>query len=194
MIALPFKLQKSIILASGSPRRKQLLADLGFTFEVVLRPVDESWPEEMPALEVAKFLAAKKAAAYHDLPNYIIITADTTVCLGNEVLNKAATEAEALEMLRKLQGQTHQVVTGIAVRSGDKTYTHADVVDVTMAPMTDEELLAYIHHAKPFDKAGAYGIQEWIGMAGIIEIKGSYYTVMGLPTHWLYQTLKQLGA
>lgn len=190
-LTLPFKVPFPIILASGSPRRRQLLAQLGFGFQVMTRPTEETWPDDLPAEQVAEYLAKKKALAFlPDSRHTLIIAADTTVCLGNEVLNKAATEEEALSMLRKQQGQDHKVITGVAIAWQGKVESFSDTTTVSFLPMTDVELLAYIRSAAPFDKAGAYGVQEWIGMAGISSIHGSYYTVMGLPTHLLYQRLK----
>jgi len=172
-----------LILASNSPRRQQLLRDCGFEFEVFVRDFDETFPEEMPAHEVAEFLAVEKNKHYRPLkPDAIIITADTTVVLENEVLNKPGDEAHAYEMLSKLSGKTHQVISGVCISSPDHLSSFSDITSVTFRPMSDEDIWYYIKNFKPFDKAGSYGIQEWIGMTQIESINGSYFNVMGLPT------------
>lgn len=180
-----------LILASNSPRRQQLLKDLGFEFEVFTRDFDESFPDSIPTSEVAEYLAIKKNRNYRELrPECTIITSDTTVICDAHVLNKAANKKEAIDMLEMLSGRTHQVVSGVCISSPGKEVSFHDTTDVTFDTISSEEMNYYIDHYQPFDKAGSYGIQEWIGMAKIKAIKGSYFTVMGLPTHLVYSTLK----
>lgn len=187
--------QLPIILASGSPRRAQLLADMGYQFSVKTKSTDESWPQSLPVREVAAYLARKKSLAFtQEAETQIVITADTTVCLDNDILNKAADEQEAQSMLLSLSGQTHQVVTGVCVRYQQTELVMSSVADVRFRTLTDHEIDHYIRTFKPFDKAGAYGIQEWIGMIGITELKGSFYTVMGLPTHLVYEMIAKVSA
>ncbi len=184
-----------LILGSGSPRRKQLLADTGLKFSVLTKNTNEDWPADLPTDEIAAYLANKKATAFKaEAQQSIILTADTVVCVGDKVLNKAETHHQALEMLRLLAGKTHQTYTGICIRYQDQVINATAVADVTFADMPDEVLNHYINTSKPFDKAGAYGIQDWISLVGITEIKGSYYTVMGLPTHLVYAELYRLYA
>lgn len=182
-----------IILASGSPRRAQLLADMGFKFTVLTKATDETWPDHLPVREVAAYLAQKKALAFEqESKDSIIITADTTVCLENSILNKAADASEATKMLQSLSGKTHQVVTGVCIRYKSHELIRTSVADVTFKTLTITEIQYYINQYKPFDKAGAYGIQEWIGMIGITELRGSFYTVMGLPTHDVYDMVSAI--
>lgn len=180
-----------ILLASNSPRRKELLKALGFDFEVVSVDCDEVYPENLPVEKIAEYLSDLKADAYKNLQSgEVLITADTIVALENEVLGKPENAAEAKEMLRKLSGKTHEVYTGITIRNSEKSISKTDVTHVETGELTDEEIDFYIENYKPFDKAGAYGVQEWFGMAKIKRITGSYYTVMGLPTHLVYDILK----
>ena len=182
-----------IILASESPRRQQLLRDMEIDFEVKTKPVDETIPEGMEKTDVALFLCQKKSDAFSDneLKNdELLITADTVVCLGNEILNKPATRAEAIEMLEKLAGNKHEVITGLCLRTREKKALLAVSTDVYFKPLTRNEIEHYVDLYKPFDKAGSYGIQEWIGFIGIDRIDGSYYNVVGLPTARLYEALK----
>jgi septum formation protein len=184
-------LSRPLILASNSPRRQQLLRELGFDFTVQVRPTDEIFPANMPPAEVAGFLAQHKAEQFQpDLDNQLVLCADTIVVIENKILNKPANEAEAKAMLQKLSGQTHEVITGICLLSSEGFHTLSDVAKVEFKILTDTEIDYYIHHYRPFDKAGAYGIQEWIGMIGINRIEGSFYTIMGLPLHRVYQLLK----
>jgi len=183
-----------LILASGSPRRKELLAGLGYDFEVRLLPgIDESYPEGLTGEEIAKTISRKKAEAYRSTMgnDELIITADTIVCIDNRVLGKPKDEEEATEMLKVLRGRTHQVITGVTLTSQEKVETFAAVSDVTFSNITDEEIAYYVENYKPLDKAGAYGIQEWIGYIGVERIEGSYFNVMGLPVARLYQAMKQ---
>lgn len=185
--------EKYILLASNSPRRKELLAGLDVKFEVVTLPdIDESYPDHLKGEDIALYIARKKAAAYKSLLNdsQIILTADTIVCLENEVFGKPADAEDARNMLRRLSGKTHQVITGVTLANKDKEVAFASVTDVTFDQLSEDEIEYYITNFRPFDKAGAYGIQEWIGFIGVKSINGSYFNVMGLPVQKLYQHLK----
>jgi septum formation protein len=182
-----------IVLASNSPRRKELLAGLGMPFEVrVLDGIDESYPSELPVSEVALYIAGLKANAYRDslAPDELIITADTVVIVNDEILGKPTDEADAVRMLRELSGCTHQVTTGVCLLTAEKERRFSVTTDVTFKQLTDEEICHYVNSYKPFDKAGAYGIQEWIGYIGVTGLHGSYYNVMGLPVQRIYSELK----
>ena len=180
-----------ILLASNSPRRKELLKSLGFDFEVVSVDCDEVYPDNLPVEKIAEYLSDLKADAYKNLQSgEVLITADTIVALENVVLGKPKNVTEAKEMLRRLSGKTHEVYTGITIRNSEKSISKTDVTHVETGELTDEEIDYYVENYKPFDKAGAYGVQEWFGMAKIKRITGSYYTVMGLPTHLVYLILK----
>lgn len=185
-----------LILASASPRRRQLLLGLDLPVEVTSTDVDETPPTGMPIAEVAEHLARKKAAAYTGQleTDQVLITADTTVIVGEHLLNKPADPAEARHMLAMLAGRTHQVVTGVCMRTADRTIGFSDIAEVTFAPLTVEEIAYYVERHAPFDKAGSYGVQDWIGYAAVERIDGSFYTVMGLPLHRVYRTLKELAA
>lgn len=179
-----------ILLASQSPRRKELLQSMGYGFEVVAVDCEERYPANLVAENVAGYLSELKAKSFRRLSgDEVLITADTIVALDGEVLGKPKNYQEASEMLKKLSGRTHKVFTGITVRHPGQTITKTDVADVTFAEITDEEIQTYISVHRPFDKAGAYGIQEWLGMAKVRCIHGSFYTIMGLPTHLLYELL-----
>jgi len=200
-----------IILASNSPRRKELLAGLGIPYDVfVLQGIDESYPDTLPANEVAEYIARKKAKAYVNVnPNVnpndnsqlstlnsqlsLILTADTIVVCDGEILGKPRDAADACAMLRKLSGKTHQVYTGYCLQTADKTVSGTVCSDVTFKELSDEEITYYVEKYNPLDKAGAYGIQEWIGYIGITGIRGSYYNVMGLPVQRIYEEIKKLG-
>ena len=183
-----------IILASNSPRRKELLSGLGLDYEVrTLQGLDESYPEGLPMEEIPQYISRKKAAAYTLKPDELLITADTIVYLDGEVLGKPADEAEAKQMLRKLSGKTHQVVTGITLTWSDQQHSFASVSQVTFAQLTEAEIEHYVTHYRPLDKAGAYGIQEWIGYIGVTSLQGSYFNVMGLPVQRLYSEMKKLN-
>ena len=190
---------RRVILASGSPRRRQLLASLDIPFEVDTDfTVDEHYPASTEALEVAPFLSLKKSEAYFDqkliTPETTVITSDTVVVAGSEVLGKPRDEEDARCMLRELSGHTHTVVTGVAVADARERLVRKAETKVTFAPLTGAEMDYYIEHYRPLDKAGAYGIQEWIGAVGVSRIEGSYYNVMGLPLHLLYTMLRELYA
>ena len=182
-----------IILASKSPRRQELLRGMGVEFSILTKETDESFPPEMPLDEVPKYLSLQKSLAFNEdeLPaDYLLITSDTVVICEGEILGKPKDKADAVRMLQMLSGKTHLVVTGVTVRSAEKTESFAVRSNVTFATLDDEEIDYYIEHCKPYDKAGAYGIQEWIGYVGISGLEGSFYNVMGLPTRKLYGVLK----
>ena len=182
-----------IILASKSPRRQELLRGMGLEFSIMTKETDESFPSEMPLDEVPKYLSLQKSLAFTDdeLPEgYLLITSDTVVICEGEILGKPKDREDAERMLQLLSGKTHHVVTGVTVRSAEKTESFAVRSEVTFAQLDAEEIDYYIEHCKPYDKAGAYGIQEWIGYVGISGLEGSFYNVMGLPTRKLYGVLK----
>lgn len=184
-----------IVLASNSPRRRELLAGLGLPFEVrVMADIDESYPADLPVGEVARYISGKKADAYRGslADDELLITADTVVIVGDEILGKPVDEADATRMLRLISGRTHQVTTGVAMLTTTQERRFAVTTDVTFRPLTDDEIHYYISRYKPFDKAGAYGIQEWIGYVGVTSLRGSYYNVMGLPVQRIYETLQQI--
>jgi septum formation protein len=183
-------LSRPLLLASNSPRRKELLTSLGLTFEVRVKEVQEDFPEHLYREEVAEFLASHKADAYlQDLSDELLLTADTIVCLGDRILNKPADYEEAFQMLRSLSGTSHEVITGVCLLTKERKTVFHDVTKVYFKELSDSEIDYYITHYKPFDKAGAYGIQEWIGMVGIRKIEGSYFNVVGLPVQKLYEHL-----
>lgn len=184
-----------LLLASQSPRRKELLSSLGFEFEVVKIDCEEIIPDHIKIENAAAYLAELKAGAFRSLStDEVLLTADTVVAIDQQILGKPKDEADALNMLRSLSGRTHQVYTGITIKTADKIYTETDVADVILDELTDEEIQYYIQNYKPFDKAGSYGIQEWLGMAKIKSMTGSFYTIMGLPTHLVYKILKEISA
>jgi len=185
---------KRILLASKSPRRHYLLKELGIEFEPVDNfQDDEFYPEEMPIEEIPVFLAKKKADNFNDLlnDNCVLITADTIVCCNNSVLNKPDSYDEAYQMLNDLSDNKHTVITGVCLRSAEKEITFIATTDVYFTKLSDSEIDYYLGKFKPFDKAGAYGIQEWIGYIGVEKINGSYYNVMGLPVQKVYKELKK---
>ena len=184
-----------LILASNSPRRRELLAGLGYPYEVrVLDGIDESYPDHLRGADVAAHISRAKAQAYTATmaDDEIIITADTIVCLDDHVLGKPADEAEAIAMIASLSGRTHQVYTGVTLATSQGLTTFVSRSDVTFATLTDDEIRHYVIHYRPMDKAGAYGIQEWIGYIGVERIDGSYFNVMGLPVQRLYTELKNI--
>ena len=183
---------KRVILASGSPRRRQLLGGLEIDFTVrLIDGIDETYPDGMAMAEIPKYISRRKAEAYVPTmaSDEIIITADTIVWADGEVLGKPHTPDEAVSMLRRLSGRTHQVVTGVTVLSADRRETFACVTDVTFDTLSEAEMQHYVADYKPLDKAGAYGIQEYIGYIGVTGISGSYFNVMGLPVQKLYRVL-----
>lgn len=177
-----------IILSSNSPRRKELLAGLGVDFEVrVLKGVDERYPDDIPLNEVPLYIAIEKASAYTVAKDELVVTADTVVIVDNAILGKPKDRAEAYGMLRKISGKTHQVVTGVCLTTIDDQRSFTVTTDVEFKELSDNEIYYYIDKYRPFDKAGAYGIQEWIGYVGVLSLKGSYYNVMGLPVQRIYE-------
>ncbi len=182
---------KRIVLASKSPRRRELLAGLELEFTVESKDVEEIYPEGMPAEEIPVYLAELKATPYHGEldDNTLVITSDTIVLLNGEVLGKPTDADDAIAMLGKLSGAMHQVITGVCLTSAHKTHSFSTTTNVYFRHLSSEEIAFYVHAYKPFDKAGSYGIQEWIGYAAIERIEGSYFNVMGLPVQRLYQEL-----
>ena len=183
-----------VILASNSPRRKELLGGLGIAYEMKAMPdVDESFPTNLESEEIPVYIAKKKVDAYKPImqSDELIITADTIVWLDGIVMGKPKDAGEACEMLRRLSGRTHQVITGVCVTTIDKQVSFSTVTDVTFDELTEEEIEYYVTHFKPMDKAGSYGIQEWIGYVGVRSISGSYFNVVGLPIQRLYSELKR---
>lgn len=179
-----------IILSSNSPRRKELLAGLDLDYEVrVMAGIDESYPCNLLTSEIPVYISKKKAAAYTIAEGELVLTADTVVVLGDEVLGKPKDETDAKRMLRELSGKTHQVITGVCLTTTNKQQAFAVTTDVTFKILTDEEIDYYVTQYKPLDKAGAYGIQEWIGYIGVTSLNGSYFNVMGLPVQRIYEAL-----
>lgn len=183
----------SIILASKSPRRQQFFKDLDIDFTIKLKEVEEIYPKELKGSEITDFLADLKSKAFTNLSdNEILITSDTIVWLENKALGKPKDEADAFTMLRSLSGKKHEVITSISIKNKDFQKIINDVTTVSFKDLTDEEINYYIKNYKPFDKAGAYGIQEWIGFIAIEKIEGSYFNVVGLPIHKLYEAFMNL--
>lgn len=185
----------NIVLASNSPRRKELMSGLGVDYVVKTLPdVDESYPETLQGTEIPAYISREKADAYKSLiqPDELLITADTIVWVNGEVLGKPKGREGAIDMLRKLSGTSHQVITGVCLTTSDWQKSFTAVTDVTFATLTEEEIIYYVDKYTPMDKAGAYGVQEWIGFIGVESISGSYFNVMGLPIQRLYQELKRL--
>lgn len=184
----------NIILASNSPRRRELLSNLGLDFTVrTLKGIDESYPEDLQGKEVALHIVEKKSAAYRNLmaKNDLIITADTIVCVDNEVMGKPKDTVEAHNMLKKLSGKTHEVITAVGIASNEKYHQFAVTTKVRFAQLSDEIISYYVEHYQPYDKAGAYGIQEWIGYVGVESVDGSFFNVIGLPVQRVYSELQK---
>lgn len=182
-----------VVLASNSPRRKELLGGLGIDFEVrTLQDIDESFPDTLEGKEIPLYISGKKAEAYKQTmaDDEMIITADTIVYDNGKVLGKPRNREEAVLMLHELSGHAHEVITGVSIVTKKKTVQFASTSHVHFVALTDAEIAYYVDEYKPFDKAGAYGIQEWIGFVAVTRIEGSYFNVMGLPVHRLYQELK----
>lgn len=192
-MTLPEKLEKyHIILASNSPRRKQYLADLNLSFEVKPSNVDESYAPSLKGVEIASYIAEQKATFFVELkPNDLIITCDTIVWVDGVALGKPENEQEAFEMLKKLSNKSHEVISAVSLKSVHKQETFYDITEVVFKELSDSEINYYIKTYQPFDKAGSYGIQEWIGLIGIEKIKGSYTNVVGMPMEKLYKHLMQ---
>ncbi|WP_308242465.1 Maf-like protein [uncultured Prevotella sp.] len=179
-----------IILASNSPRRKELLGGLGVDFEVrVMKGVDEAYPDTLPAKDVAEYISREKASVYDVADDELLITADTVVIVGDDILGKPKDADDAHRMLREISGRTHQVVTGVCLTTVKEQRSFSVVTDVTFKQLSDEEIDFYIRNHRPYDKAGAYGIQEWIGYIGVTGLNGSYYNVMGFPVQRVYEEL-----
>ena len=190
------KTDYQLILASASPRRKELLAGLNIPFEVrLIDGIDETYPSELPIDEVPLYISQKKAAAYkaNISPHTIVLTADTVVVCNEQILGKPIDEADARRMLQMLSGTTHRVITGVTLLVEGNSKSFSVATDVTFKPLSAAEIDYYIRTFKPFDKAGAYGIQEWIGYIGVTAINGSYFNVMGLPVQRIYEELHTLG-
>jgi septum formation protein len=183
-----------IILASRSPRRQQLLRDAGLDFEVAVYDYDETFKPGLTGPEIAEALSLRKAMSFEGkliAGQSVLITADTVVWHKGEVLDKPQNFDEAFITLKKLSGHTHSVITGVTLRTGKHTHTFSETTYVTFEPLTDKEISYYIAHCAPYDKAGAYGIQEWIGLTAISRIEGSYFNVMGLPVHTVIKELRE---
>lgn len=184
------KLTHQLILASNSPRRREILEKAGFEFTVQVKEIDECFPEAMPSEEVAPYLARQKALAFGELSaDSLVITADTVVIADGHILNKPQDKADAERMLWLLSGRVHEVITGVCIRTNQEFISFSDKASVTIKKLTEEEIDYYIETCKPYDKAGAYGIQDFFGMVCVQSIQGSFYTVMGLPAHALYERL-----
>jgi septum formation protein len=184
-----------IILASNSPRRRELLSKIDIDFVVMSLPnIDESYPLELQGVNIPAYISFKKAKGYRQFitSNELVITADTIVWLGNEALGKPRDEEDARRMLHKLSGRTHQVATGVCITTANFQKRFTSVTEVTFSDLSDEEINYYLNKYHPYDKAGAYGVQEWIGFIGVEGINGSYYNVMGLPIQRLYRELEKL--
>ena len=188
------KLKKyTIILASGSPRRQQFFKDLGLDFTIQLKEIKEVYPKELKGNQITDYLATLKSKVFNTLTDRdLLITSDTIVWLGNKALGKPKDEQEAFKMLQSLSGKEHQVITSVCITNNHFQKVINDTTTVSFKKLTDEEIMYYIKNYQPFDKAGAYGIQEWIGFIGIKTIKGSYFNVVGLPVHKLYDELMKL--
>lgn len=183
--------EKNIILASQSPRRKALLQGLDIDFTVKPLHVDERYSVMLKGKEITEYLCQKKASAYNNWQeNDMLITSDTIVWLNGKALEKAESRGEAIEMIQELSGKTHEVITSVGVFSQQKKVIFSDITQVTFGTLSLEEIEYYVDKYQPYDKAGSYGVQEWIGYVGVKNMNGSYFTVMGLPIYKLYQVLK----
>ena len=185
-----------LVLASASPRRRQLLQGLDLPVEITSVDVDETPPAGMPDDEVAEHLARKKAGAWKGTlaADQVLVTADTTVLIDDHLLNKPVDDADARRMLGILSGRDHRVITGVCLRTSERIVSFSDIAVVRFRELSEEEIAYYVRVHRPFDKAGAYGVQDWIGYTGVERIEGSFYTVMGLPMHRVYTELKKLAA
>lgn len=184
--------KRPLILASSSPRRQYLMREAGFQFEVRVPDIDESFPASLPVVQVPKYLAEKKARIFErDLIDEIVIASDTVVILNNTILNKPQSREEAINMLNRLSGQTHTVITAVCLLSKNHVDCFDDHTEVTFKKLSPTEIEFYVDNYKPYDKAGAYGAQDWIGLVAIRHINGSYFTIMGLPMHRVYDHLQK---
>lgn len=189
------KLEKyTLILASGSPRRQQFFKDLDLDFEIRLKDVEEIYPAELKGIEITNYLAQLKAAAFEGelKPNEILITSDTIVWHNDKALGKPKDEEDAFNILKSLSDTTHDVITSVCFKTSEKSVVIHETTKVTFTVLSDDAILYYLKNYKPYDKAGAYGIQEWIGFTGVSKVEGSYTNVMGLPTHRVYEYLSTL--
>jgi len=186
-------LNSKLVLASNSPRRKQILEEAGISFTVRIKDTPENYPADLDTSQVPSYLARLKAKAFSEIRDETFITADTIVLLDGMILGKPSTFDEAFSMLKSLSGKKHQVITGVCLLNKNTETIFSDTTDVYFRNLSDAEINFYLEHYKPYDKAGAYGIQEWLGMVGIEKISGSYYNVMGLPIHKLHAELKKLS-
>jgi septum formation protein len=186
--------QYKLILASGSPRRQQFFKDLELDFEIRLKEIEEIYPAELKAVEITNYLAELKASAFESelKENEILITSDTIVWRNEKALGKPKDRQDAFEILKSLSNTTHEVITSVCFKTNSKTDLLQDITKVTFNELSDESILYYIDNYKPYDKAGAYGIQEWIGFIAVSKIEGSYANVMGLPVHKVYDYLSKL--
>lgn len=185
------ELTRKVILASHSPRRSQILKEADIPFDIQVRPIDEIYPAHLSAAEVPVYLSQKKAEQFQAIAGAeIVIAADTIVVHDGNILEKPASREQGLRMLQKLSGGSHQVITGVSFLQDGIITSISDTAEVTFSTLDETEIVYYLDHYKPYDKAGAYGIQEWIGMIGIDAIRGSFYTIMGLPIHKVYAELK----
>jgi septum formation protein len=183
-------LNRPLVVASTSPRRQYLMKEAGFTFTIEKPEIDESFPPDLPVDQVAKYLAEKKAEYFRlTMKEELVLTADTVVILQNKILNKPQDRNDAIEMLQSLSGNNHKVMTGVCILSKEKETSFDDTTEVTFQKLSLKEIAYYVDNYKPYDKAGAYGAQDWIGMVAIQKIVGSYFNVMGLPIHQVYQHL-----
>lgn len=184
-----------LILASASPRRQQFFRDLGLDFEIRLKPVEEKYSEELRGVEITNYLAELKAAAFKGdlVTGDILVTSDTIVWHEGSALEKPKDPAQALQMIKELSGKTHEVITSVCFTTSEKQKTVHAITRVTFSSLEEDEIRFYIDSFRPFDKAGAYGIQEWIGLIGVEHLEGSYFNVVGLPTHLVYQTLREIA-
>jgi septum formation protein len=185
--------ERRLILGSKSPRRNELMAGLGLPFIVKTQEVEENFPASMAPFEVASYIAQKKAKSFRQNLEVkdLLITADTVVIIKDEILNKPNNKEEAMGMLQKLSGKIHQVVTGVCMMDVTKTVNFEDLTEVHFKEMEERELKEYVEKFQPYDKAGAYGVQEWIGYVAVYKMVGSFYNVMGLPVHRIYEELKK---
>lgn len=184
-----------IILASGSPRRQEFFKNLGLNIEIKLKPIKEEYPPRLTHFEISNYLAQLKTLPFKDelKPNNILITSDTIVWHNNKALGKPRSKTEAFNILKSLSNTTHEVITSVCFKTTALEKTIHNITKVTFKAITDDEINFYIKNYKPFDKAGAYGIQEWIGQIGVTKIEGSYFNVMGLPIHAVYKTLNDIA-
>lgn len=181
-----------LLLASNSPRRRELLGGLGWPFEVIIvEGIDESYPEDLSPEDTVRYIARKKAAVYTVADDELVITADTIVVLGNKIMGKPVDASDASRMLRELSGKTHHVMTAVCIKTACKQHELCVATDVTFKELSDDEIDYYVSRYHPFDKAGAYGIQEWIGFIGVTAIRGSYFNVVGFPVQRIYDELRR---